>query len=77
MFNMFRLLECHITDKDCDMWTCELPDEALTLSCNFLAPVHLSALVVWNYNGSTESLDCGVCFIYYFILRIDNKIIFY
>lgn len=65
----YRLLECHISDKDCDMWTCELPDEPLTLTFNFLAPVHLSALVIWNYNGSIENLDCGVCFIYYFNLR--------
>ncbi|CAH1708620.1 katanin-interacting protein-like isoform X1 [Aphis gossypii] len=68
--NVDKLLECHITDKDCDMWTCELPDEPLTLTCNFLAPVHLSALVVWNYNGSTESLDCGVKFIK---LNIDDR----
>jgi len=50
------------------MWTCELPNEPLTLTFNFLAPVHLSALVIWNYNGSIENLDCGVCFIYYFML---------
>lgn len=55
------------------MWTCELPDDDLTLTFNFNAPVHLSALVLWNYNGSIENLDCGVCFIYYFNLR---KIIF-
>lgn len=47
------------------MWTCELPDKPLTLTFNFLAPVHLSALVIWNYNGSTENLECGVCFIYF------------
>lgn len=46
------------------MWTCELPDEPLTLTLNFLAPVHLSALVIWNYNGSIENLNCGVCLIY-------------
>lgn len=61
----YRLLECNVTNKDFDMWTCELPDEPLTLMLNFLAPVHLSALVIWNYNGSIENLDCGVGLIYY------------
>lgn len=56
----YRLLECNVTDKDLNMWTCELPDELLTLTLNFLAPVHLSALVIWNYNGLIENLNCGV-----------------
>jgi hypothetical protein len=57
------------------MWTCELPDEPLTLTLNFLAPVHLSALVIWNYNGSIENLDCGVCT--YMLFHFMKKIIFY
>ncbi|VVC44665.1 Hypothetical protein CINCED_3A024605 [Cinara cedri] len=65
-----KLLKCNITDKDLEMWTCELPDEPLTLTLNFLAPVHLSALVIWNYNGSIENLDCGVKFIK---LKIDDR----
>lgn len=46
------------------MWTCDIPDEPLTLTLNFSAPVHLSALVIWNYNGSIENLDCGVNLIF-------------
>lgn len=58
------------------MWTCELPEELLTLTLCFLAPVHLSALVIWNYNGSIENLDCGVRFIYNFVKSKKIKLYF-
>ncbi|XP_050422465.1 katanin-interacting protein-like [Adelges cooleyi] len=65
-----KLLVSKISDRDIDMWTCELPNEHLTLTLYFQTPVHLSALVIWNYNGSIENLDCGVKVIR---LKIDDR----
>ncbi|XP_050539248.1 katanin-interacting protein-like isoform X2 [Daktulosphaira vitifoliae] len=68
--NVEKLLDTTISNSDDDMWTCKLSDEHLILTLNFLTPVHLSTLVIWNYNGPIDFLNYGVKFIR---LKVDDK----
>uniref|UniRef100_A0A1B6E268 KATNIP domain-containing protein n=1 Tax=Clastoptera arizonana TaxID=38151 RepID=A0A1B6E268_9HEMI len=66
-----RLLDgTNETTDSLHMWTADLTKgNSLTLQLMFSAPVHITAIIVWNYNSSLEMSYCGVKQL---ILKLDN-----
>ncbi|KAL1452894.1 hypothetical protein WDU94_007079 [Cyamophila willieti] len=57
-------------DPNC-MWCCQYRRGlVVTIEIKFSQPVHLSAIIIWNYNASLEMTYCGVKNI---SILVDNK----
>lgn len=57
-----RLLDgVNNTTDGAHMWAYPLLTPPLTLRLSFPSPLHISAVVLWNYNQSADTSYCGVC----------------
>ncbi|XP_046660981.1 katanin-interacting protein-like isoform X1 [Homalodisca vitripennis] len=69
--DIYRLLddENETTDPN-HMWSCPIHSPPPCLRLHLPSPLHISAVVIWNYNQSPETSFCGVKKL---LLRLDNS----
>lgn len=69
MFYYCRLLyKNNLTTNETEMWLTKIEKLPVSVKLKFFAPLHLSAMTIWNYNASMESS-------YYGVSKIKNNVI--